>query len=71
MGDIESQIYDATLIEVISQGLGNIKMPDVLIVVSLDIWQEIVGQAFQERMAFPETVQKEGPSLLEYAEGMA
>lgn len=71
MGDIESQIYDATLIEVISQGLGNIKMPDVLIVVSLDIWQEIVGQAFQERMAFPEIVQKEDPSLLEYAEGMA
>lgn len=43
MDGIESQIYDATLIEVISQGLGNIKMPDALIVGSLDIWQGVMG----------------------------
>lgn len=36
-GDTGSQIYDATLIEVISQSSDFIKMPNVLIVVSLDI----------------------------------
>lgn len=68
MDGIESQIYDATLIEVISQGLGNIKIPDALIVGSLDIWQGVVGQAFQERMVFPKIIQKD---YLEHAEGMA
>jgi hypothetical protein len=52
--------------------LRKIKIPDALIVVSKVIWKAIVAKAFLETMFFfLELIQKEGPSLLEYAEGMA
>ena len=46
-------------------------MSDVLIVVSKVISKEIVGKTFLEIMFFLGTIQKEGPSLLEHAEGVA
>ena len=54
-------------------------MADVLIVVSKVIWKGIVGKAFTEAMVFLfflfffislDITQKEGPSLLEYAESV-
>ena len=55
-------------------------MAEVLIVVIKVIWKGIVGKAFTEAMVFLfflfffislDITQKEGPSLLEYVEGMA